>query len=251
MSGRSGRPPAALAIMCKAPRPGRSKTRLAGAIGPEQAAALSACFMRDVADTIEDLPGALGCAGYGLYAPADGEAEIRALLPESFGLILQEGSDLGVALREGARRLIGERGCRSAVLINSDSPTLPARLLADAVEALDQEGDRVVLGPASDGGYTLIGVKADHPELFIDIPWSTPEVLDMTLRTARAVGLPAITLPMWYDVDDVETLDMLVRELLGAPPPFAAEGLAGGAAKRTRATLAAAGMLDPRRDSSV
>lgn len=236
--------PVALAIMCKAPRPGRSKTRLARAIGPEPAAALATCFLQDVAATIEELPGHLGAQGFGLYAPANGEAEVRRLLPASFRLLLQEGDDLGVALREGARRLIEEEGCRSAVLINSDSPTLPPRLLAETIEALDRDGDRVVLGPAADGGYVLIGVKSDRPDLFRDIPWSTPEVLGATLARARSIGLEAEILPTWYDVDDAATLKMLVDELRGVAPGFAVAGFSAGRAERTRARIEAEGLSD-------
>lgn len=230
---------AALAIMCKAPWPGRVKTRLARSVGPERAATLARCFLQDVAATIDALPEDLRARGYGLFAPADGEAELRALLPTSFGLLLQEDGDFGAALREGAARLLDAERARSAVLINSDSPTLPPRLLADTIAALDRDGDRVVLGPASDGGYVLIGVKRDHPELFRDIPWSTEGVLDATLAKAASIGLEVVRLPTWYDVDDVETLDLLFAELRGQAPGFAEPGLVPGEARRTRALAAA------------
>jgi uncharacterized protein len=233
---------AALAIMCKAPRPGRSKTRLAGLIGPEHAAGLAACFLADVGDTVAAVALGRRARGYGLYAPADGAAEIRALLPDGFGLALQEGDDLGVALRGGARRLLAERRSRSAILINADSPTLPPRLLELAVDALDRPGHRVVLGPAIDGGYVMIGVKADHPELFADVPWSTPAVFEVTARRGRSLGLDLEILPTWYDVDDGATLKTLSEELAGSVPSFAAPGLAAGEARRTRAYLAAHGL---------
>ncbi len=72
----------ALGIMCKAPRPGVTKTRLARVLGPDRAAALSGCFLRDVAASIEAVPAHLGGRGYGVYAPAGTEAELQALLPE-------------------------------------------------------------------------------------------------------------------------------------------------------------------------
>lgn len=228
----------ALGIMCKAPRPGQTKTRLAAIIGAERAAALSGCFLRDVADTIAALPEALGWQGYGIYAPSGAEAELRALLPASFRLLLQEGTDFGKVLATVARRLLNTPEHDAMVLINSDSPTLPPTLLSQAVEAMRREGDRVVLGPATDGGYTLIGLKHDHPELFADIPWSTPDVFRLTLERAASIGLPVETVPVWYDVDDELTLQYLRDELAGHALPFATSGLVGGPARATRALVA-------------
>ena len=84
--------------MCKAPQSGRSKTRLAKAVGVVAASDLSACFLRDVAAAIEAVPEALGRRGYGVYAPAGAEHIMRQLLPAGFGLLLQAGDDLGYVL---------------------------------------------------------------------------------------------------------------------------------------------------------
>jgi uncharacterized protein len=148
---------AAIGIMCKAPEPGRSKTRLATAIGVVAASELSACFLRDVAAAIEAVPEALGRRGYGVYAPAGAEHIMRPLFPESFKLMLQAGVDLGEALFGATRDLLAA-GHDCVLLINGDSPTLPPRLLVQAVGILREPGDRMVLGPASDGGYYLIGL---------------------------------------------------------------------------------------------
>lgn len=226
----------ALGIMCKAPRPGVTKTRLARVVGPERAAALSGGFLRDVAASIAALPENLGGRGYGVYAPAGTEDELRALLPEGFDLLLQEGGHLGAALAGAVRALTGPLGHAGAILINADSPSLPTALLAQAVEALRAPGDRVVLAPASDGGYVLIGLKAEHPELFADIPWSTPAVYAATVARAEAGGLPVAMLPMWYDIDDAETFAILQAELAGKPLPFET-ALRGGPALATRALL--------------
>ncbi len=226
----------ALGIMCKAPRPGVTKTRLARVLGPDRAAALSGCFLRDVAASIEAVPAHLGGRGYGVYAPAGTEAELRALLPEGFDLLLQEGVDFGAVLAGAVRALIGSQGHRGAILINADSPSLPPALLAQAIEALRAPGDRVVLGPASDGGYVLIGLKADHPELFADIPWSTAGVFRATCERAGSTHLPVVRLPMWYDIDDAETFAILEAELAGEALPFETT-LRGGPARATRALL--------------
>jgi uncharacterized protein len=231
-------PTAALGIMCKAPRTGAVKTRLARLLGAENAAALSACFLRDVAAAIEEVPCAIGRKGYAVYAPAGTETELMEIVPPSFGLVLQADRNFGVVLLSAARHLLQD-GHDCAILINSDSPTLPSSLLRQAIEALRGGGDRVVLGPASDGGYYLIGLKTAHPNLFRDIAWSTADVLRQTLGRAQEIGLPAIMLPEWYDVDDAATFACLQAELAGRAPPFAAPGLSGGRAEATRRFLAA------------
>lgn len=228
---------AALGIMCKAPHPGAAKTRLAAVVGVEQAATLAACFLRDVAAAIEAVPETLGRRGYGVYAPAGGDAILKTILPASFGFVLQQNADFGVVLASAARHLL-DAGHDCVALINSDSPTLPSRLLADAIELLRRPGDRVVLGPAVDGGYYLIGLKAPHPTLFRDIPWSTSAVYRFTEERAREISLETAALPVWYDIDDAETFAQLRDELAGRPLPFAEPGLAGGPAAATRACLA-------------
>jgi rSAM/selenodomain-associated transferase 1 len=232
-----GRRVAALGIMCKAPRTGAAKTRLAGVVGAEAAARLAACFLADVAEAVEAVPEDVGRRGYGVYAPRDGEVALRALLPPAFGLVLQEGADLGVALAGAVRHFL-EAAHDCVVLVNGDSPTLPTRFLVEAIALLRRPGDRVVLGPATDGGYYLIGLKRDHPALFRDIPWSTPEVCRLTQARAGEIGLEAAALPVWYDVDDAESLACLAAELAGTTPPFAGPGLTGGPARATRACLA-------------
>lgn len=229
----------ALGIMCKAPRPGRTKTRLASLVGANDAATLSACFLQDVARTIDELAAVPAVSGYGVYMPAGGEDELRALLPRSFDLLLQEGEDFGFVLRSAAQALLARH--EAVVLINSDSPTLPASLLMSAVAELAKQGDRVVLAPAIDGGYTFIGLKADHAELFSKIPWSTSEVFRLTCERAQSISLPTVILPVWYDIDDAASLAILQDELAGRPPSFAAPELIGAAAPATRGFLARRG----------
>lgn len=96
----------------------------------------------------------------------------------------------------------------------------------------------MVLGPATDGGYTLIGVKRDHPELFADIPWSTSDVFRLTLERAASIALAVETLPIWYDIDDALTLQYLRDEITGSALPFALPDLIGGPALATRTLLA-------------
>jgi glycosyltransferase A (GT-A) superfamily protein (DUF2064 family) len=153
----------AAAIMCKTPIPGQSKTRLSPPLLPAECANLSACFISDLAHTIEGLVKQGGVAGYAVYTPAGSESALLELLPPGFKLLLQCEGSFGVRLLHGISGLL-EAGHRGAILINSDSPTLPMSVLDSAAEAL-QGDDCVVLSPAIDGGYTLIGLTRPHARL--------------------------------------------------------------------------------------
>jgi rSAM/selenodomain-associated transferase 1 len=231
---------AAIGIICKAPQPGRSKTRLAAAIGEVAASELSACFLRDVAAAIEAVPDALGKRGYGVYAPAGTEHIMRQLLPAGFGLLLQAGEDLGHVLL-GATHALLFAGHDCVLLVNGDSPTLPTRFLVQAIEILREPGDRMVLGPASDGGYYLIGLKHPHKQLFTQIAWGTDTVATSTCERAAEIGLATTRLPEWYDVDDIETLGWLREELAGNSSRFRE----GGFALASRGFLNAAPEMNP------
>lgn len=224
---------AAIGIICKTPRPGASKTRLVPLLGHEAAAELAAAFLADTAGAVESVPEVVGRSGYAVYAPEGSEAELRPLLPPHFGLLCRRNSTLGIVLL-GATQHFLNVGHDCVVLVNADSPTMPPLLLAAAIAALRAPGDRVVLGPATDGGYCLIGLKQPHARLFEDIPWSTSGVLEATRRQASGIGLSIAELPVWYDVDDAETFALLGEELSGRLPAFAAEGVAPGPAKATR-----------------
>ena len=226
---------AAIGIMCKAPEPGRAKTRLAAIIGAEAAATLSACVLRDVAAAIAAIPAQLGYVGYGVYAPAGAESVLRQVLPPSFRLLLQVDADFSNVLHGAARDLLAA-GHDCALLVNGDSPTLPTQLMVDAITALRRDGDRMVLGPASDGGYYLIGLKHAHRHVFTDIPWGTGTVARLTRERAAQIGLDTVLLPEWYDIDDAETLDWLRAELAGRSTRFHG----GSPAAATRACLASA-----------
>lgn len=219
--------------MCKAPQPGRTKTRLAASVGARAAAELSACFLRDLAATIDAIPNVTGRRGFAIYAPAGAEPLLRDLLPPKFGLFLQLGQNIGEALL-GATRGLLTAGHAGVLLVNGDSPSLPGEFLVQAIDLLRAPGDRVVLGPASDGGYYLIGLKFPHARLFSDIAWGTASVFRRTCERADEIGLDVAMLPEWYDIDDEETLGWLFDELAGNSERFRG----GGAAPCTRAYLA-------------
>jgi rSAM/selenodomain-associated transferase 1 len=223
----------AVAIICKTPMAGKSKTRLSPPLRPEECAALSACFIRDLSRTIQSLADDGNVAGYAVYTPLGTETALRQLLPARFSLALQGEGDLGERLMKGTADLLAQ-GHEGAILVNSDSPTLPKAILRQAVDAV-RRGDNVTLSPALDGGYTLVGVSRPHVRLFSDIPWSTSEVYRLTLERAHEIGLPVMNVPGWYDVDDAASFQMLEDEMSGRAPKFAS--LAGADAPATRQFL--------------
>jgi uncharacterized protein len=202
----------AIAIMAKAPRVGHAKTRLVPPLTAEDAATLSACFIRDMAQNIAAAARQAPIDGYIAFAPQDAEAEFRPLLAQNTSLLPSRRQGLGASLHDAIVDLLGA-GYGTVCLVNSDSPTLPTSILLEAARALAAPDDRLVLGPAEDGGYYLIGLKQAHRRLFEDIAWSTSQVLAQTEERAREIGLAASRLPVWYDVDDVVSLRRLRAQL--------------------------------------
>jgi rSAM/selenodomain-associated transferase 1 len=222
----------AMAIMAKAPRAGKVKTRLSPPLTLDESAALNICFLRDTAENLASLNDA---AGIVCYTPIGDEAAFDGLLPEGFALIGQRGDGFGERLLAAAEDILG-CGFGAVCLIDSDSPTVPKAAFEAAIAELAREGDRVVLGPSHDGGYYLIGLKQAHAAVFERITWSTASVLEETRDRAREAGIEVVLLPLWYDVDDAATLNILSDELLeGKAPEFAT--VAGYAAPHTRGFL--------------
>jgi rSAM/selenodomain-associated transferase 1 len=212
----------ALAVMAKAPRAGKVKTRLCPPLTLAQAAALNIRFLKDTAENLAQVVAQHNSAGLVCYTPVGDEACFDGLLPEGFRLIPQRGDGFGERLLAAAQDILG-CGFGAACLIDSDSPTVPAAAYAQAVAELGRPGDRVVLGGSHDGGYYLIGLKRAHPEPFRNIHWSTSSVYGETVAAAKAAGIEVVDLPLWYDVDDGATLEILRAELLERiRPPFAA-----------------------------
>lgn len=226
--------------MAKGPQPGRTKTRLCPPLTAEQAAALGAAFLRDVTGNIAMAAREMPIEGFVAYAPAGTEALFDGHLAPGTRLVLADGSidapprveALGRSLLQAVQSLCAE-GFGAVCLLNADSPTLPTAFLIEAATALALPGKRVVLGPAEDGGYYLIGMTAPHAHLFADIAWSTARVADQTRARVRALGLDLIELPPWHDVDDAAALVQLLASLDASPPsgvcPFTAPATAAWA----------------------
>ena len=206
-----------IAVMAKASRPGRTKTRLVPPLTLEEAAAFNTAFLQDVAANIaaadrEARRDGGTIDGYMAFGPPGTETFFRYILPASIGLIEAWFANFGDCLFIAIQEVLA-LGHGSAVVLNADSPTLPTALLAEAATVLARPGDRAVLGPSNDGGYYLLGLKAPHRRLFDDIAWSTEAVAQQTLERAAEIGLNVHVLPTWYDVDDFAGLRMLYSEL--------------------------------------
>jgi hypothetical protein len=221
--------------MAKASVAGTVKTRLVPPLTYEEAAELNTCCLADVAANVMAAARQVPIQGFAAYHPSGSEPFFDELLPDGFGLLPPREPTIGRSLFHAAYDLFaGAYG--SVCLLNADSPTLPNEILVEAVRRLQEAGDRVVLGPAADGGYYLIGLKQFHPRLFEEIDWSTERVFRQTLARAAEIGVTVATLPEWYDVDDMATLAMLAREI-GPRRTTASPYRDGYRAPRTRAFL--------------
>ncbi len=159
--------------MTKAPHAGQVKTRLTPPLTAEEAAALNICFLRDIAAAITRVGG--NSRGIGCFTPVGAEETYRDIFPIEFHLLAQRGGDLSQRLVGAIEDLIA-LGFTSVCLINSDSPTAPATVFAEAARVLSSANEAVVIGPSDDGGYYLLGIKKPHPRLFEAIDWSTDRV---------------------------------------------------------------------------
>lgn len=225
----------ALVVMAKAPQPGKVKTRLSPPLTLNQSAAINICFLRDTTENIAAVAESGKAVGIISYTPIGEEALFDNLLPSGFALIPQCGNGFGERLLATAEDILA-CGYGSVCLIDSDSPTVPVAAFEQAIVELQRPGDRIVLGPSHDGGYYLIGLKRAHPEPFANITWSTSTVFVETVAAAKSAELEVVILPLWYDVDDGPTLDLLTAELLrNTPPPFTT--VPGYSAKHTQVFL--------------
>jgi rSAM/selenodomain-associated transferase 1 len=210
---RSGVASCGIAVMAKASIPGKTKTRLVPPLSFDEAAAFNTAFLQDVAANIATAGQQASIACYMAYGPPGATAFFQSHFPPSVGLIESWHPNFGDCLFVAIEAVLA-RGHASAVVLNSDSPTLPTALLVETARVLARPGDRAVLGPSTDGGYYLLGLKAPHRRLFDDVAWSTDAVARQTRERAAEIGLDVHVLPEWYDVDDVASLRMLRDEVI-------------------------------------
>ncbi len=201
----------ALVIFAKAPVPGQVKTRLCPPLTPDEAATLHGSF---VLDTLERTKAAtaqfkLPLDRYLACAPSSTQVFFK-IMEERHGikLIDQVGNDLGTRMAQAFENLFAQ-GYKHGLIVGTDVPSLPLEQYKQALTLLDSHD--LVLGPALDGGYYLIGLNRSVPDLFTGIPWSTNQVLKLTQEKASALGLKSTLLAPWRDVDSIEDLQSLVE----------------------------------------
>ena len=205
-----------LAIMAKAPIAGEVKTRLTPLLTREESASLSSCFLQDTATLLSAVGDKHLVHRIGVYTPADRASLFANLLPPGFLLVPQRGEAFGQRLAFATDDLFA-LGFSSVCLIDSDSPTLPREVFEETIGVLTHpSGSNLVIGPATDGGYYLIGLRRPCPSLFEEITWSSELVFEQTIVRARKLNLKSHILPEWYDVDDARSLQRLCEELFGS-----------------------------------
>ncbi len=192
-------------LFVKEPRPGQVKTRLQSHLSAAEAAELYRAFVLDSAETLARSAAERKVIA---YAPAGAERAIRELVGDDFDFMAQPETDLGGRMDQLMRWSFAQGGERT-VIVGSDTPSLPAAHINQALETL-LEFD-VVLGPSTDGGYYLVGQKKGNSAIFEGIEWSTGAVLRQTLE--RLGDLSLGLLPPWYDVDTAPEAGFLKTHL--------------------------------------
>jgi len=202
---------AALVIFAKAPVPGQVKTRLCPPLTSDEAATLHGSFVLDTLERTNLAVGKLKLSLDRYLACTPSSMHVFFKIMEErqrVRLIDQVGEDLGQRMTHAFETMFA-RGYQRALIVGTDVPSLPLDYYRQAIGRLEQHD--LVLGPAQDGGYYLIGLKKPAPALFEDIPWSTDRVLTLTCEIADRLGLSRARLPEWRDVDSIDDLQALIE----------------------------------------
>ncbi len=189
-------PQPALIVMVKNPIAGRTKTRLAQDVGDAMALHMYGILLRYTRDQALGLQDATCYLYYSDHVATDDDWPANR-----FVKLLQVGQDLGQRMA-GAFEHAFAHGHDRVLIIGSDCPGVTTELLEEAFASLTDHD--VVVGPANDGGYYLLGMRRPQPFLFTDMPWSTSEVLEETLARTQVQGLSTYQLPYLSDVDHLE-----------------------------------------------
>jgi hypothetical protein len=196
----------AIIVMVKAPLPGFAKTRLA--LSEAAASSLALCFLQDVVSAARRIVPNLIVA----FTPRDGRAFLQNHLPDNLLWIEQSGDGLGERM-DSAIAHATKLDFNPVIVLGADSPTLPLAFIEDAIQSLAEGDADVVLGPTTDGGYYLVGLRKPVADLFRNVEWSRPTVFEQTVRNINELNLKLTLLPEWYDVDTPDDLVRLRHEL--------------------------------------
>jgi len=201
-------PRPALIVFCREPVANQTKTRLLGAITPDAAAALSDAFIRDaLAKAVSVRPAQIVIAGSAHGGVARSKYFQRLAHRFSAELIDQGDGTLGRRME----RALAPFASVGALLIGTDTPSLPAASLEESLTALRRSN--VVIAPSLDGGYYAVGVRGAMPPIFTGIRWGSSSVFDSTLARLKRVRIPYRLGPAWYDVDRWSDVLLLAAHL--------------------------------------
>lgn len=190
---------AVVAILTRAPGHG-GKTRLFAELRVPADPALLSALLLDTLDGVA-VP---GVARVVAVEPPHACDEVRSLLSRDVDVVPQADGDLGDRMRQLMENLF-ERGARTVVLVGSDLPDIQPAVVSRAIARLEEDDQRLVLGPSTDGGYYLIAASR-VPEIFSAVDWGGPRVLLQTLAHAKRTGMPVALLDTMADVDSAADL---------------------------------------------
>lgn len=188
----------ALGIMFRIPEHGKVKKRLAAQIGHDEALKAYASMLYE---TITNVSRLKGVDIYGFY---EGKVSQQTNVLEIFDVLAQHGKDIGEKMLNAVNQLL-KMGYNKVILIGSDSPDVPLKIIYEAFDKLDHHD--IVVGPSEDGGYYLIGMKRLLPAVFKDISWGTSDVMSSTLENIKKAKLSVSLLSQWYDIDNLTSLN--------------------------------------------
>ena len=195
----------ALILFARDPVLGKVKTRLSPFLEDESILKLYTCFLKDSLDTIRQVENTDRFVG---VAPSNESGFFTGILAPNIQLFVQEGEQLGDKMRQAIQDRFAE-GYERVVIIGSDSPSLPVSYID---RALNSDKD-LFLGPSTDGGYYLIGMREKMTEVFDGVTWGTQTVLRETFQRLIQKGVKLELLPVWYDVDSPEDLKFFKTHL--------------------------------------
>jgi hypothetical protein len=202
--------PSALLLFSRLPVLGSVKTRLMPRFSEAEALALHQALLADSLDLLRHAADAANASTW-LYLSEAGP--LKSVITSHLGacrILVQQGASLGERLHQAFQERF-EAGAKRVVVLGSDSPQVPTSVIVRALESLPKND--LVLGPARDGGYYLLGLSRLQSSLFTGIPWGTSQVYRETVRRARSEGLSIASMPAFYDVDVPDSVVALWDDL--------------------------------------
>jgi rSAM/selenodomain-associated transferase 1 len=209
-----------ICIFAKPPFAGKTKSRLAKTIGLTAAAELSAAMLKDI---ITQCLAVTNAEVYIAYPPQSMSEEFAAIHQPGINYIVQQGDNLGERMASIFQAFLKLKHADKVIIIGSDCITTSTASLNEAFEKLTEVP--IVLGPARDGGYILVGQSSFTPRMFINIDWGSSKVMDQTTVLLDAASLKYYQMPLSFDIDRHEDLIALATFLKANPRPFTTKAL--------------------------